>query len=126
MQARNDEPAAPPPVEVAVGDVAGADDVAADVGELVAAGGADVLLPQAAISRLAAAAAAVVINAVCLTVSSTGPGLPGAQASRGSPHGPDCPKINSRLCPLARGTPVTAATSLLNRDKTRSLRCTPE
>jgi hypothetical protein len=58
--------------------------------------GLDVLLPQAAISRLAAAAAAVVINAVCLTVSSTGPGCAGAQASRGTPHGPDCPQISSQ------------------------------
>jgi len=97
MQARNDELLAAP-VEVAVGVVAGADeDVAgAELGELEELT-LDVLLPQAATSRLAAAAAAVVINAVCLTVSSTGPGFAGcAQASRGSPHGPDCPQTNSR------------------------------
>jgi len=33
----------------------------------------DVLLPHAAISRVAAPAAAAVINAVCLTISSTEP-----------------------------------------------------
>jgi len=52
-------------------------DAAADVAaELVAlaAGALDELLPHAASSRLVAAAAAVAINAVCLTVSSTGPG----------------------------------------------------
>jgi len=43
-------------------------------------GALDELLPQAASSRLTAADAAAVIKAVCLTVSSTGPGLPGAQA----------------------------------------------
>jgi len=45
--------------------------------ELVAPadGALDELLPQAASSRLTAAVAAV-IKAVCLTVSSTGPGLP--------------------------------------------------
>jgi hypothetical protein len=36
----------------------------------------DELLPQAASSRQVLAAAAAVINAVCLTVSSSGPGLP--------------------------------------------------
>jgi hypothetical protein len=36
----------------------------------------DELLPQAASSRHVLAAAAAVINAVCLTVSSSGPGLP--------------------------------------------------
>jgi hypothetical protein len=116
MQARKDEPEPAPPVEVEVGDDAGADAVGVAAGVFVADGALDVLLPQAAISRLAAAAAAVVINAVCLTVSSTGPGLSGAQASRGSPHGPDCPKINSRYCPVGRGTRATAATSLRNRD----------
>jgi hypothetical protein len=83
MQARKDEPVPVPPVEVEVevGDDAGADDDELAVGVLVAAGALDVLLPQAATSRLAAAAAAVVINAVCLTVSSTGPGFAGyAQA----------------------------------------------
>src|SRR5215471_5157692 len=44
-----------------------------------------------------------------------------AQASRGSPHGPDCPQNISRLCPLGRGSPVTAATSLQNRYQTTSL-----
>jgi len=52
----------------------------------------DVLLPQAASSRLATAAAAVVTNAVCFTVSSTGPRLlPRAQASRGFPPEPRLP-----------------------------------
>jgi len=51
-------------VEVEVEVAAGADVVA----ELVAAGGVVVLLPQAAISRVVTAAAAVPINAVCLTV----------------------------------------------------------
>jgi hypothetical protein len=36
----------------------------------------DELLPQAASSKQVLAAAAAAINAVCLTVSSTGPGLP--------------------------------------------------
>jgi hypothetical protein len=36
----------------------------------------DELLPQAASSKQVLAAAAAVINAVCLTVSSSGPGLP--------------------------------------------------
>jgi hypothetical protein len=36
----------------------------------------DELLPQAASSKQVLAAAAAAINAVCLTVSSSGPGLP--------------------------------------------------
>jgi hypothetical protein len=71
MQPRNDEPAAE---LVALADVAGADE-AADVVVLVAAGALDVLLPHAAITRLAATAAAAAINAECFTVSSTGRGL---------------------------------------------------
>src|SRR6516225_5484788 len=67
MQPRNDEPAA---VLVALAEVAGADD-AADV-VVVAEGALDVLLPHAAITRLAATAAAAAINAECFTVSSTG------------------------------------------------------
>jgi hypothetical protein len=88
MQARNEPEAAPPvEVEVAAGVVAGAD-VAAEVG--VAAGALDVLLPQAATSRLAAAAA-VVMNAVCLTVSSTGPGFAGCPGVTGLPPRPRLP-----------------------------------
>jgi hypothetical protein len=88
MQARNEPDAAPVEVEVAAGVVAGAD-VAAEVG--VDAGALDVLLPQAATSRLAAAAAAVVINAVCLTVSSTGPGFAGCPGVTGLPPRPRLP-----------------------------------
>src|SRR5690349_17704173 len=73
MQPRNDEPDALA-VELDEAVAAGADDDDDDAaGVLAPADGAlDVLLPQAATSRLAAAAAAAVINAVCLTVSSTG------------------------------------------------------
>jgi hypothetical protein len=64
-------------------------DVAADADEdvLVDAGALDELLPHAAISKLAAAAAAVVI-----------------QAWRAAPN-PGCRKINSRLGPLGRHSP---------------------
>jgi hypothetical protein len=56
---------------LAAADVAaGADEAAADV-VLDAAGALDVLLPHAAITRLAATAAAAAINAECFTVSST-------------------------------------------------------
>jgi hypothetical protein len=89
MQARKDEPPPPPPVEVAVGD-AGAD-VGDDAGVFVAVAAGVVLLPQAAISRLAAAAATVVINAVCLTVSSTGPGFAGCPGVTGLPPRPRLP-----------------------------------
>jgi len=66
MQARNE-------LVAAVGELVTAGvDAAVDAGvdgELVAGGALDELLPQAATSRLvAAAAAAAVINAVCLTV----------------------------------------------------------
>jgi hypothetical protein len=64
MQPRNLPVVDAPPVDVDVEVAAGADVVA----ELVAAGALDVLVPQAAISRLVTAAAAVPINAVCLTV----------------------------------------------------------
>jgi hypothetical protein len=64
MHPRNEVPAAlAAPVAAA--------DVAAGL-VAVAAGALDVLLPHAASSRLVAAAAAVAIKAVCLTVSSTG------------------------------------------------------
>jgi hypothetical protein len=72
MQPRNDEPAA---VVVALAEVAGADDAAAEV-VVVAEGAFDVLLPQAAITRLAATAAAAAINAEFFTVSSTGRVVP--------------------------------------------------
>ena len=84
MQPRNDEPAAE---LVALADVAGADEAAADVLVVVVAEGAlDELLPQAAITRLAATAAAAAINAECFTVSSTGRGCAGAQERRVLPQ----------------------------------------
>jgi hypothetical protein len=46
---------------------------AADELDALDEGALDELLPQAASSRLTAVAAAAVIKAVCLTVSSTGP-----------------------------------------------------
>jgi hypothetical protein len=81
-------------------------DVAADADDdvLVDAGALDELLPHAAISKLAAAAAAVVINAVFFTDSSPGPGCTTAQAWRAAPN-PGCRKINSRLGPLGRHSP---------------------
>jgi hypothetical protein len=51
--------------------VAGAADDGLDA---PAAGALDELLPQAASARLTVTVAAAVIKAVCLTVSSTGPG----------------------------------------------------
>jgi hypothetical protein len=93
MQARNDEPDAPP---VELDEVVGAgadDDGDDDAGVLVPADGAlDVLLPQAATSRLAAAAAAVVINAVCFTVSSTGTRLCRCPGVTGLPPRPRLPE----------------------------------
>src|SRR5579863_6435869 len=73
MQPRNEAPAAALLLAAPVV-AAGADD-AADVVVVVAAGALDVLLPHAAITRLAATAAAAAINAECFTVSSTGRGL---------------------------------------------------
>jgi len=76
MQPRKLLPAAAPvapvlPVAAALDDAVDADDeVLDDEGAL------DELLPHAAISKLAAAAAAVVINPVFLTVSSPRPGVP--------------------------------------------------
>jgi hypothetical protein len=62
------------PVVLDVGDEAAAE---FDVLGVVLDEALDELLPQAASSRhVLAAAAAAVINAVCLTVSSSGPGLP--------------------------------------------------
>jgi len=84
MQPRNDEPAADAAL-LALADDAGADEAAADV-VLVAAGALDELLPHAAITRLAATAAAAAINAECFTVSSTGRGCAGAQARRVLPQ----------------------------------------
>jgi hypothetical protein len=52
------------------------DEAAAELDALVLDEALDELLPQAASSRHVLAAAAAVINAVCLTVSSSGPGLP--------------------------------------------------
>jgi hypothetical protein len=84
MQPRNAEPPADAVLD-ALADVAGADEAAADV-VLVAAGALDVLLPHAAITRLAATAAAAAINAECFTVSSTGTSCAGAQARRVHPQ----------------------------------------
>jgi hypothetical protein len=81
MQPRNDEPAAAAELDVVAG---GADEAAADV-VLVDAGALDVLLPHAAITRLAAIAAAAPINAECFTVSSTVRSC-GAQARRVHPQ----------------------------------------
>jgi hypothetical protein len=82
MQPRNDEAAAVAELPVLDG-AADADD-AADV-VVVAAGALDVLLPHAAITRLAATAAAAAINAEFFTVSSTERGC-GAQARRNFPQ----------------------------------------
>jgi hypothetical protein len=82
MQPRNDAPAAA--LLAAVLDGAAGADEAADV-VLVAAGALDVLLPHAAITRLAAIAAAAAINAECFTVSST-ERVVGAQARRVFPQ----------------------------------------
>jgi hypothetical protein len=71
MQPRNDEPPAAAVLDALADVAAGADEAAADV-VLVAAGALDELLPHAAITRLAATAAAAAINAECFTVSSTG------------------------------------------------------
>jgi hypothetical protein len=69
-------------------------DVLAEVpGDPFAAGALDVLLPHAASSKLAAAAAADT-NAVYFTVSSSAPGcrIPGVS---GLPLGPDSPKAKT-------------------------------
>jgi hypothetical protein len=81
-------------------------DVAADADDdvVVDAGALDELLPHAAISKLAAAAAALAINAVFFTDSSPGPGCTAAQAWRAAPN-PGCRKISSRLGPLGRHSP---------------------
>jgi hypothetical protein len=64
MQPTNELPAALAGLEAAA-------DVAAELGlDALAAGALEELLPQAASSRLVTDAAAAVINAVCLTVSS--------------------------------------------------------
>jgi hypothetical protein len=90
MQARNELPAAGA-VPVAAADVVGAAAlVAADVGDVVG-GALVVLLPQAASNRLTVAAAAVVIHAVCLTVSSTGSGFAVSPGVTGLPPRPRLP-----------------------------------
>jgi hypothetical protein len=69
-------------------------DVAPDAGDDVVelADGALVELePHAASTRLTAAVAAADINAVCFTVSSTGPGCR-VPRHHGTPPSPDCPK----------------------------------
>jgi hypothetical protein len=85
MHPRNELPEALAGLEAAA-------DVAAElVFEAPAAGALEELLPQAASSRLVAAAAAVAIKAVCLTVSSRpdcrSPGVTGL------PPSPDCPNV---------------------------------
>jgi len=68
MQPTNELPEALAVLEAAA-------DVAAELElDALAAGALEELLPHAASSRLVAPAAAAVIKAVCLTVSSTGPG----------------------------------------------------
>jgi hypothetical protein len=65
----------------------------------------DELLPQAASSKHVLAAAAAAINAVCLTVSSSGPGLPELGITgRPSPR-TDCPEIISYACRAVEGGP---------------------
>jgi hypothetical protein len=96
MHPRKEVPEAPPVLDAVA-------EAAADLDVLVADGALDELLPHAASSRLVAAAAAAVINAVCLTVSSTGPGCrsPGVA---GLPPGPDCPKGKTCSCLLGRAS----------------------
>jgi hypothetical protein len=94
MQPRNLLVVDAPLVEVEV--AAGADVVA----ELVDPGALVVLLPQAAISRVVTAAAAVPIKAVCLTVILHWTRLCRCPGVTGLPPSPDCPKISSRSYPL--------------------------
>jgi hypothetical protein len=68
MQPRNELAAA---ALLAAADEAGADDAAAALDVVLVAAGALDELPHAAITRLAATAAAAAINAECFTVSST-------------------------------------------------------
>jgi hypothetical protein len=65
-----------PPVLDVVAEAAGELDVVALALVLGLDEALDELLPQAASSKQVLAAAAAAINAVCLTVSSSGPGLP--------------------------------------------------
>jgi hypothetical protein len=81
MQPRSLLPAAAP---VAVLPPAGVLDEADDV--VVDDGALDELVPHAAITRLAAAAAAAAINAVLFTVSSPGPGLYRCPGLEGCPQ----------------------------------------
>jgi hypothetical protein len=73
-------PVLPAPAAVLDDAADAVDDVLVDEGAL------DELLPHAAISRLAAAAAAVAIHAVFFTVSSPGTGCGAAQAWRAAPN----------------------------------------
>jgi hypothetical protein len=86
MQARKLLPAAAPVAVLPV--LAAGLDAAADAVDvvLVDAGALDELEPHAAISKLAAAAAAVAINAVFFTVSSPGPGLYRCPGLEGCPQ----------------------------------------
>jgi hypothetical protein len=64
----------------------------------------DELLPQPASSKqVLAAAAAAVINAVCLTVSSSGPGMPESRHGGTIPPGTDCTEIISLACRRTEG-----------------------
>jgi hypothetical protein len=75
-----------------------------DVLALVLDEALDELLPQAASSKHVLAAAAAVINAVCFTVSSSGPGLPEIGTTELSPR-TDCPEIISSACQTVEGGP---------------------
>jgi len=75
-----------------------------DVLALVLDEALDELLPQAASSKHVLAAAAAVINAVCFTVSSSGPGLPEIGTTELSPR-TDCPEIISSACRAVGGAP---------------------
>jgi hypothetical protein len=98
MQPRKLPDAAAPVVLDALAEpaAAGDDGLAAGVLALLTL---DVLLPHAAISRVAAPAATTVAHEVCLTVSSTGPdcGRPGL--TRAFPRS-DCPEIISLMYPV--------------------------
>jgi len=99
MHPRKLPDAEPPVVLDAVAELAaaaGADEVAA--GALLVLLRLDVLLPHAAISRVAVpTAATVATNEVCLTVSSTGPDCQRPGLTRAFPRS-DCPEIISPMC----------------------------
>jgi hypothetical protein len=122
MQARNELPAAVAE-PVAAADVVGAAaglDAAGDVA--VADGALDVLLPQAASSRLAPTAA-VVINAVCLTVSSTGPGFAGCPGVTGLPPRPRLPADYFPLMPPGKRHAGNCSHLVAESLPERSFRC---